>query len=488
MQSDDLVHLGAAELARLIRSSQADPLEVVDAHIRVIERLNPTINALVTATFDQARDETRRLRERLTVSMVDLPPLFGVPVTIKDSLPVAGVRFTAGSTFHRDNVATRDAEAVRRLKAAGAIVLGKTNCSDMSGSAETSNLIFGLTRNPWSLDHSAGGSSGGEAALIACGGSPLGLGADLGGSIRIPAAFCGVVGLKPTGGRIPTDGHIPQVGAAISHWGTVGPIARRVEDVAIALSVLSDTPVTDYRSIDLMGRRLVIPRYMSSLPVSPEVADAVENAATALRTVGMVEERVTLPMMKVALESTIILCQEWLPEFRATLGGGQAIGLWAELMAHLRGKPRVSSAVMMPVAIGCLLRPLFRFLGHGHLQTMEQLRDSILQSMGPGAVLLWPVFPTTAPRHGFAWKPNKGPNYTLVFNCLGFPAIAVPVGLSNNGLPLSVQIIGQPNEDETVLAVAATLEKAFGGWKPPGSLKDCEFPAPGLICQGRGVH
>jgi Asp-tRNA(Asn)/Glu-tRNA(Gln) amidotransferase A subunit family amidase len=209
MQPGELVQLGAADLARLIRNGQAEPLEVVDAHIRVIERLNPKINALVTVTFNQARDEARRFRERLTVRRADLPPLFGLPVTIKDSLPVAGVRFTAGSTFHRDNVATRDAEAVRRLKAAGAIVLGKTNCSDMSAIAETSNLIFGLTQNPWSLDHSAGGSSGGEAAIVACGGSPLGLGADLGGSIRIPAAFCGVVGLKPTGGRIPTEWSYP---------------------------------------------------------------------------------------------------------------------------------------------------------------------------------------------------------------------------------------------------------------------------------------
>jgi Asp-tRNA(Asn)/Glu-tRNA(Gln) amidotransferase A subunit family amidase len=209
MHSNELIQLGAADLARLIRSRDVDPVNVVDAHIAQIDRVNPRINALVTTTFDKAREEARRIRDRLQQRTSGLPPLLGVPVTVKDALQVVGLRFTAGSTFYRDNVATKDAEAVRRIKEAGAIVLGKTSCSDMSASAETTNLIVGLMRNPWELDHSSGGSSGGEAALIASCGSPLGLGADFGGSIRIPAAFCGVVGLKPTGGRIATEGHMP---------------------------------------------------------------------------------------------------------------------------------------------------------------------------------------------------------------------------------------------------------------------------------------
>jgi amidase len=209
MQSNELIRLGAAELARLIRNRQVDPIEVVEAHIGQIEKTNPTINALITPTFEQARAEARRASQKLKEKMADVPPLLGVPFTVKDALAVADVRCTAGSTFYRDHVPRQDAESVRRLRAAGAILLGKSNCPDMSGSAETTNLIFGLTRNPWKVERSAGGSSGGEAALIAAGGSPLGLGTDIGGSIRIPAAFCGVVGLKPTSGRIPTAGHTP---------------------------------------------------------------------------------------------------------------------------------------------------------------------------------------------------------------------------------------------------------------------------------------
>jgi len=275
MHSNELAHLGAADLARLIRSGDLDPVNVVDAYIDQIGRVNPRINALITVAFDKARDEARRVRERLEQRTSDLPPLLGVPITVKDALPVAGLRFTAGSTFYRDNVATKDAGAVRRLKEAGAIVLGKTNCPDMSASAETRNLIVGLTRNPWRPDHSAGGSSGGEAALIASGGSPLGLGADFGGSIRIPAAFCGVLGFKPTAGRVVTDGHMPQTPHIVGEWNTVGPIARRVEDIALALSVLSSTPTRDHLSIDLRARRLLLPRFLSSSPVNRDIATAV---------------------------------------------------------------------------------------------------------------------------------------------------------------------------------------------------------------------
>lgn len=180
----------------------------------------------------------------------------------------------------------------------------------------------------------------------------------------------------------------------------------------------------------------------------------------------MVEQRVSLPLAKVRLESAGVLCREWLPEFRFVLGAGARINLWEELVAHYRRAPRISGACLALLAISSFA-PILMGLGYGRLRKMKELRSSIQQSIAPGGVLMWPVFPTTAPKHGFAWKPDKGPNYTLVFNCLGFPAISVPLGLSKEGVPLSIQLIGQPNEDETVLAVAAALEKAFGGWRLP---------------------
>jgi len=268
---NELTTLGAAELARRIRAGDTSPLEVVDAHIARIEEVEPHINALITTTFDTARSTARRMTDAGVPA--EPPPLHGVPITVKDALAVAGVRFTAGSDRLREHVAERDAEAVRRLKAAGAIVLGKSSCSDMSGSMETTNPIIGLTRNPWRLDRSAGGSSGGEGAIIAAGGSPLGVGADIGGSIRIPSAFCGVVGLKPTAGRVSTDGQVPRAPAAIAGWNTVGPLARRVEDLRLALGVLSGRPATGDATPSPAGRPKLLPRLVVWPPVAAVGAD-----------------------------------------------------------------------------------------------------------------------------------------------------------------------------------------------------------------------
>lgn len=465
MQSNELIRFGAGQLARLIRGRQVHPVEVVDAHITQTERTNPAINALVTATFDTARAAARRAGERLTGRTDELPPLLGVPISVKDSIPVAGVRFTAGSTFYRDNRATTDAESVRRLKAAGAIVLGKTNCPDMSGSSETRNLVFGLTRNPWNLARSAGGSSGGEGALIAAGGSPLGLGADLGGSIRIPAAFCGVVGLKPSAGRIPTTGHVPDTPEPVRHWNTIGPLARRVEDLALALSILSDTPVTDFRSVTLKGRRLIVPDFLWSERVSREIAVAVQTAARVLGKAGMVRRHVKLPLFQIALESAAIMYREWFADHRVNLGGGVAARFWSELIANYRGKGRVSAHCLAFMVQLSLSGWILDKLGYGCFDHLRELRHQVLEAIGAGGVMLWPVFPTTAPRHGFVWGPNGPSVYTAIFNSLGCPAVAVPLGLSEQGLPLSVQLVGRPNEDETILAAAARLESEFGGWR-----------------------
>ena len=184
----------------------------------------------------------------------------------------------------------------------------------------------------------------------------------------------------------------------------------------------------------------------------------------------MIEARASLPLMRVDLDYTGVLSREWLRPFRTALGGGQPLQLYPELLAHWRGKPRVSSTALIALTTFSFFGPVMQIMGYGRLERIDRLRRMIQETMGPGGVLLWPVFPTTAPKHGFAWKLSKSPNYTAVFNGLGFPALAMPVGLSKNELPLSVQIIGQPNEDETVLAVAAALEREFGGWRrPPNS-------------------
>lgn len=461
---DGLTHLGAAELARLIRAGDTSPLDVVEAHIARIEEIEPSINAFITTTFDEARDHARRLTQNGVPS--DAPPLHGVPVTIKDALAVGGVRFTAGSYFRRDDAASADAESVRRLKAAGAIVLGKTSCPDMSGSAETRNPINGQTHNPWNLEHSPGGSSGGEGAIIGAGGSPLGLGADIAGSVRLPAAFCGVPGLKPTARRISTAGHVPETPTAIEGWNTVGPLARRVEDLQLALELLSETPTTPSAEIHLHGRRLVLPPALAQPPTDADVWAAVEKSAAILIAAGMVHGGSgDLPLTGALYETSAVMHREWLSAHQAGLGGGRPVSLWREMFAALRGRSHISTNCLATVASLTLVGPALRVAGYGRPGGLEAVRRQFLDEMKEGALLLWPVFHTTAPRHGFSRRPSGSPAYTSIFNGLGFPAVAFPVGFDAKGLPLSVQIIARPGEDEVALAAAAVLERELGGWQ-----------------------
>jgi Asp-tRNA(Asn)/Glu-tRNA(Gln) amidotransferase A subunit family amidase len=474
--------LGAAEIAQKIRAGEITPGQAVEAHIAQIERVNPQINALVTDTFESARREASRAAEMLAKKTADLPPLFGVPITVKDALPAAGVRFTAGSIHARGRIADQDAEAVRRMKAAGAIILGKTNCADMSGSTETNNLVFGLTRNPWNLDRSAGGSSGGEAAIIAARGSPLGLGSDIAGSIRLPAAFCGVFGLKPTGGRVSTAGHIPPTPESISDWNTVGPLARRTEDLALALSILSSTPTRDFRGISLHNRRVLVPNFLSLIPVSAEIAGAVYEAAKILAGCGLqVIRGANLPFLQTSLAYSTQMYRDWLPGYRRLFDSGRPIRLAAEIIANLRGSGKVSLSTLAVLTSVYILGAPLSLFGCGRPAQMASLRSQVRGQMGPGGLIIWPIFPTTAPRHGFAWNPMKSPAYTCILNYLGFPSVAVPMGISKANLPLSVQIIAGPGEDETALAAAAQLEQALGGSQMPPLIKNQNSQLPGLL-------
>ena len=254
--AEEIHYKPAYELAELIRSRALSPVEVVQAHLDRIEELNPRLNAVVI--FPQ-EDPLALAREAEAAVMRgdELGPLHGVPFTLKDCIETAGLRMTLGSKLLADNVSEQDALVYTRLRGAGGILLGKTNMPEFALWWETGNLVFGLTRNPWNLEHTAGGSSGGEASAMASGMSPLGLGTDLGGSIREPSAFCGLVGLKPTIGRVPYTGIQPQVIFRAIH---VGPMARTARDVALAMSVLAgpdgvdpyaiDVPVQDYMNLD----------------------------------------------------------------------------------------------------------------------------------------------------------------------------------------------------------------------------------------------
>src|SRR5712691_11152753 len=308
--SKELTTKSATELAALIRSRAVSPVEVVEAHLNRIERINPSLNAIVTVAAD-AREQARAAEAALTRG--EIGPLLGLPLTVKDTIDTRGLRTTSGSRLLANNIPERDATVVARLKAAGAITLGKTNTAEMAAYYETDNPVFGRTNNPHNPLMTPGGSSGGEAAAIAACLSPAGIGSDLAGSIRLPAHFCGIAGLKPTMGRVPADGHIPAVIGPLSLGATIGPMARSVADLALLFGVIADAAPSEMnheQATALKGLRAAW--YVSDgvAPVNEETARAVERAATVLGDAGLEVDQDEPP------------------------GVSQGFGLWLELFSH----------------------------------------------------------------------------------------------------------------------------------------------------------
>ena len=459
-----LTDIGAAEIARRVRSGELAVTEVVDAHITRIEEVNSDLNAVVTPTFDSARDQARAADSQISKLGTDgLPPLFGVPVTVKDCFPLDRVRFTAGSWFHREDVADHDAPAVTRLKEAGAIILGKTNLPDMCWGFETVNPVFGRTTSARKSGFSAGGSSGGEAAIIAAGGSALGLGSDIGGSLRNPAANNGCVSLKPTSGRVPTEGHVPEVSMRVRPFNHAGPIARRVEDLALALGVLDGNGPPALP--DLKGLRCRVFTGNRSMVVSSEVRASVRRAAAALGQAGMnVEPAPPLPIQRMAVLYSHLLRRHALPEINRQLGGGRRFSWAVEMGRALTGRARIAPEALSVygyIAFGGRLKP-----GPGDPDTrLESLRTQVLDAVGDG-VMLCPLLLTRPLRDGATWNPLTQIPMAVPFNLTGQPVAMVPVYWTANGLPLAVQVVSGLGNDELALAAARELEARLGGWIP----------------------
>jgi len=466
----DLTFLSAVAMAQQIRQKKISPVELADAHLAKIERLNPLLNAFVHVDAEQVRREARHAEAAL-MSAESLGPLHGVPISIKSSLDVAGLRCEAGTRLRAGNVATQDAPLVARLRNAGAIVLGVTNTPELLMAWETDNLPYGRTKSPWDLERTPGGSSGGEAAAIAAGMSAGGVGSDGGGSIRVPAHFSGICGLKPTPGRIPATGHFPASGGPFALLGVVGPMARTVADVKALFEVMQgpddgDTcaaPVPLRWPEDHEVKKLRVGYFEDDgrTPVTPETRAAVRTAADALQGAGFQVE----PFRPEGLEEARLLWKK----FFVTVGGmlirpmfeGREKDLSPTLKQFLdwsAAEPRLSGETLLEAWIG-----------------RDILRAKFLAQMRMYPILLCPAAATPAFRHGErSWKIEGKTveyldawSYTEWFNLLGNPGAVVPVSHSSEGLPIGVQIVGRPWEEEQALAVAAALEKECGAWTIP---------------------
>jgi Asp-tRNA(Asn)/Glu-tRNA(Gln) amidotransferase A subunit family amidase len=467
---NDSTFLPAVSMAEQIREKKISPVELVEAHLTQIERLNPRLNAFAQVDARRAR-RSAHVAESAVMHEKTLGPLHGVPVSIKSSLAVAGMRCESGSQLRAGFGAGEDAPLVTRLKNAGAIILGVTNTPELLMAWETDNLLYGRTNNPWDLERTPGGSSGGEAAAIAAGMSAGGVGSDGGGSIRVPAHFSGICGLKPTPGRIPATGHYPVSAGPFALIGVVGPMARTIADLKVLFEVMQGPDVGDTFAVPVPvrwprkdeARKLRVGYFEDDgrTPVTAETRAAVRTAAEALRAAGFQVER---------------LQPEGLEEARQ---------LWWKFFV---------------VAGGMLIRPMFehresdlspilkQFLEWSAAEralTGETLLDAWMQRdalrarffarMQHYPILLCPAAAIPAFRHGErSWQVEGKTvhyldawSYTEFFNLLGNPAAVVPVGHSPEGLPIGVQIVGRPWEEEQVLAVAAALEKECGAWKIP---------------------
>jgi Asp-tRNA(Asn)/Glu-tRNA(Gln) amidotransferase A subunit family amidase len=464
-------HLPSArEIAAQIRCKAVSPVEVARAHLDRIERLNPKLNAFVDyqpeAVLAQAHNA-----EKAIMRGEDLGPLHGVPISIKSSIDVAGHRCEAGSRLRAGYVAAEDAPLVARLRAAGAIILGVTNTPELLMAWETDNLLYGRTNNPWDLTRTAGGSSGGEAAAIAAGLSAGGVGSDGGGSIRVPAHFCGICGLKPTPGRIPSTGHYPKAGGPFALIGVVGPMARTIADVQTLFEVMSGwddrdpcaAPVEVREIHEKVIANIPIGFFLEDgrTPVTEETRSAVEDAAFTLRQCGF---RVD-PFLPEGLEESRRLW--W--DFFGVAGGMILDPMIREAQPEATSQGRASD-------ISPILREFTAWTAAAPAHTGESLlaawlgrdavREKILFQMRKYPVLICPVASIPAFRHGEReWQIQNQTvkyldawSYCEWFNLLGFPAAVVPMGYSEQGLPIAVQIVGRPWEEEVVLAIAGMLD------------------------------
>jgi aspartyl-tRNA(Asn)/glutamyl-tRNA(Gln) amidotransferase subunit A len=456
----DITSFDATELAHLIATKQLSPVEIMKSHIEVIEKINPKINALVTLA-DDSLEKAKKSEIALLKGNIS-GPLHGVPFTVKDCFDTEGILTTRGSKLFSNYIPTKNATAVNRMLNAGAIVIGKSNMPEFALWWETGNLVFGTTNNPWDVTKTAGGSSGGEAAAIASGMSPIGLGTDVGGSIRQPAHYCGIVGLKPTHGRIPLTGQWPEVLLRYFH---VGPMARTVRDVALGLKILSGSDGIDPYSVPV--QKPEIPNFDLQLPnlkigycqegpfapVSKEIQSSVKDAANQFASLGCSVEEIDLSHWNSWPSQSISMA--------FFLGEGAYY-----LDPFIKGKEK-DLAPSMQKRLNQRTPTINEYLeGYEHC---ENLRKDITSIMNKFDILLCPTSPTTAHQHdqtviSINNQEVPGRNSlraTIPFDLSGSPALSLPFRLDNNGLPIGVQLVGRHFEETKLLHAASKLETKY---------------------------
>ncbi len=463
----------AVKQLAMLRSGAISICELAEEHIRQIERLNPVLNAF--ADFDAERVRTRgRELERDARTSLPLGRLHGLPVSVKSSIAVAGYRCEIGSVLCKGDVPLEDAVAVGRLRREGALILGTTNCPEFLMAYETANLLHGRTRNPWDLERTPGGSSGGEAAAIAAGLSAAGLGSDSGGSVRMPAHCTGIASLKPTPGRVPGRGHQPPCVGPFSTLGVIGPMARTIADVELMFRAVGGQDAAEAGSApvalrevtleELRAQRIAVFEDDGIAPVTAETRAAVQAAARVLREAGFTVAAfrpTELELLRELWWKLFVQCGAMF--YEPTIRGRreQLSPIFAEFLEIAESRPALTAAEMLDA-----------------WAELDVLSSRVLEVMEEWPVWLCPVASIPAWRHGEREWLVEGKKvayldavrHTQWLNVLGAPAAVVPVGRSAGGLPIGVQVAGRPYCDEIVLGIAGVLDLEFGYRPPPIAL------------------
>ncbi len=458
-----------AETLAKFRHKEISPVELIAAHLDRIRQIQPLLNPFVHIDAESARARARDSESRIAHGET-LRPLEGIPLTVKSSLDVAGWPCPAGSLLRKDYIPATNATLVSRLEEAGAILLGNTNTPEFLMAYETDNRVTGKTSNPWNPAYSAGGSSGGEAAAIASGCSMGGVGSDGGGSIRTPAHFCGICGLKPTPGRIPATGHFPPGAGAFAWIGVVGPMARTVADLRALFATMSGpdpgdalsapVPVREIAAADLRSLRIGILENPELGRPTPETLSALRRATQLLCDLNYRVEPFKLEKLDQALDLWWFFFGPVIADlFRQSTRGQESL-LSPMFLAYLERAQAEPKVTLQSFQTACVERDL--------------VRASLLRQLGDVPILLSAVSTEPAFKHGAGNYRHSDPhNYldTMRFsqwlNLAGFPGLSLPMGQSPEGLPINVQLIARPYEEELLLAVAAQLEQAHGPWQSP---------------------
>ncbi len=483
----DIYKLTAQEMTRHIQEKKISSRELVQSHIEMIEKVNPSLNAVVEKRYDQALKEADLADQKIKSGAHSLKQsLLGVPFTVKEMFSLPGMHRTGGCYYDKAKMATTEtATVVQRLVDAGAIPLATTNVSEQGFWFESDNPVYGRTNNPYDFERTCGGSSGGEGSIIGAGASPFGVGSDIGGSIRIPAAFCGIAGHKPTNRTLPLTGHHPFSNQDMLKMKdpkypvtTTGPLARSAKDLPLLFELMSGPDQIDQQTVskDLIQKNKQIKKvYVLQSPSFAMTRSADEEIESKIKDVADHFENRKLPVTKIRSDIFHNAFELWSALVEATESTSFESSLNPEQKVHLlheyarlpfanfrRHTFPTLTTVLMERLSKKFIQPQKDFL-----QELEKIRNELNAMLDDGGILLMPAHSRVAPIHRQVYLSPFDFIYTGVINALGNPATAIAAGYTIHGLPIGIQIVGSPFADYLTMEAAVQVETKFGGWQPP---------------------